>query len=97
MYVFGVWVFLSELIYLKFCQTYLTGSAGKCMLHFPHLPSPPFNVSCKAFLNEKAASLGSVISKNVSQSHDRGLTAHKLSASDGTRGVSRRHVVQLVE
>lgn len=44
-----------------------------------------------------ADSSGSVISKNVAQSHDRGLTAHKLSASDGTWGASRRHVVQLTE
>lgn len=42
-------------------------------------------------------SSGSVISKNVAQSHDRCLTAHQLGASDGTWGVSRRHTVQLAE
>lgn len=40
---------------------------------------------------------GSVISENVSPSHDRCLTAHKLGASDGTWRVSRRHTVQLAE
>lgn len=44
-----------------------------------------------------AHSSGSVISKNVARSHAGGLTAHKLRASDGTWGVSRRHVVQLAE
>lgn len=44
-----------------------------------------------------ADSSGSVISKNVAQSHVRGLTAHKFGTSDGTWGVSRRHIVQLPE